>query len=125
MEGDLEGVELVYSFYRTENGEKEELVKTGDSNQYKVTANDVGYKISVKVEVEGYAEELEATTPLSVEKREISVKAKDLSKIYGEEDPPLTWDFPANGLVEGDQLKGKLTRAAGDDAGDYPIRQGT
>ena len=113
---------LTYRFYRGEGGE---LVKTGDSNQYKVTANDVGYKISVKVEVEGYAEELEATTPLSVEKREISVKAKDLSKTYGEEDPPLTWDFPANGLVEGDQLKGELTRAAGDDAGTYAISQGS
>ena len=113
---------LTYRFYRGEGGE---LVKTGDSNQYKVTANDVGYKISVKVEVEGYAEELEATTPLSVEKREISVKAKDLSKTYGEEDPPLTWDFPANGLVEGDQLKGKLTRAAGENAGTYAISQGT
>ena len=63
--GAPEGVELVYSFYRTENGEKEELVQTGDSNQYKVTANDVGYKISVKVEVEGYAEELEALRSLS------------------------------------------------------------
>ena len=58
-----EGVELVYSFYRTENGEKEELVQTGDSNQYKVTANDVGYWISVKVE--GYAEESEALRSLS------------------------------------------------------------
>lgn len=61
--GAPKGVELVYSFYRTENGEKEELVQTGDSNQYKVTANDVGYWISVKVE--GYAEELEALRSLS------------------------------------------------------------
>lgn len=53
---------LTYRFYRGEGGE---LVKTGDSNQYKVTANDVGYKISVKVEVEGYAEESEALRSLS------------------------------------------------------------
>ena len=120
MTGVQPEAKLTYRFYRGEGGE---LVKTGDSNQYKVTANDVGYKISVKVEVEGYAEELEATPPLSVEKREISVKAKDLSKTYGEEDPPLTWDFPANGLVEGDQLKGELTRDKGENAGEYPIRQ--
>ena len=121
--GAPEGVELVYSFYRTENGEKEELVQTGDSNQYKVTANDVGYWISVKVE--GYAEELEAMTLLPVEKREISVKAKDQSKTYGEEDLELTWELLTGDLVEGDQLQGELIREEGKNAGTYAISQGT
>ena len=116
---------LTYSFYRNGTGEEEELVQEEENYKYTLKAEDVGKWISVKVIAEGYAGELTARFGTPIQPRGIVVKANSLEKTYGEEDPPLTWDFPANGLVEGDQLKGKLTRAAGDDAGDYPIRQGT
>ncbi|BDD04868.1 MBG domain-containing protein [Aureibacter tunicatorum] len=56
-------------------------------------------------------------------KKNLSIVAEDKSKIFGEADPELT--FVATGLVFGDQLQGSLQRLAGEDVGDYLIRQGT
>lgn len=116
---------LTYSFYRNGTGEEEELVQEEENYKYTLKAEDVGKWISVKVTAEGYAGELTARFGTPIQPRGIVVKADSPSKTYGEEDPPLTWSTTAGTLVGGDQLKGKLTRAAGDDAGDYPIRQGT
>ena len=116
---------LTYSFYRNGTGEEEELVQEEENYKYTLKAEDVGKWISVKVTAEGYAGELTPVYGTPIQPRGIVVKADSPSKTYGEEDPPLTWSTTAGTLVGGDQLKGKLTRAAGDDAGDYPIRQGT
>ena len=120
--GAQEEAKLVYSFYR--NGETEP-VQTGGNPGYTLKAEDVGKTISVKVTAEGYAGELTARFGTPIQPRGIVVKADSLSKTYGEEDPPLTWNISAGNLVEGDQLKGELTRAAGENAGTYAISQGT
>lgn len=120
--GAQEEAKLVYSFYR--NGETEP-VQTGGNPGYTLKAEDVGKTISVKVTAEGYAGELTPGYGMPIQPRSIVVKADSPSKTYGETDRPLTWSITGNSLVEGDQLKGELTREEGEDAGIYEIRQGT
>ena len=59
-----------------------------------------------------------AITPLAV-----TVTAGDATKVYGEEDPALTYSY-APELVDGDTFTGGLTRELGEDAGSYAITQG-
>ncbi|MEJ5995584.1 MBG domain-containing protein, partial [Pedobacter sp. Du54] len=61
---------------------------------------------------------------LSISPKALTVAADANSKIYGDVDPPLTYKVGA-GLVNGDMLTGSLTRTAGENAGNYPILQGT
>lgn len=57
---------------------------------------------------------------VTVKPKEITVTADDKTKVYGEDDPELT--YTATGLVADDTLEGiTLTRAAGDSAGSYEI----
>ncbi|MBQ1478006.1 MAG: cell wall-binding repeat-containing protein, partial [Erysipelotrichaceae bacterium] len=55
----------------------------------------------------------------TINKRSITVKADDLSKTYGEEDPKLT--ATVTGAVEGDTVSYTLSREEGEDAGEYKI----
>ncbi|WP_106790864.1 MBG domain-containing protein [Aquimarina sp. Aq78] len=54
---------------------------------------------------------------------EITVDAK--SKIYGNADPALTYQITSGSLAGSDTFRGVLTRASGENAGTYAIRQGT
>lgn len=54
----------------------------------------------------------------------ISVKANNVSKIYGDSDPGLTYTITAGKLLGGDSLSGSLTRASGNTVGSYTISQG-
>ena len=55
----------------------------------------------------------------------LTIKADVQSKIYGVTDPELIYEITAGELVGSDQITGDLTRAAGEDVGDYEIQQGT
>jgi hypothetical protein len=61
----------------------------------------------------------------SVDPRAITVTADAKSKIYGTNDPTLTYSITTGSLVLGDSLTGMLTRPAGSDAGTYEIQQGS
>ncbi len=50
---------------------------------------------------------------------------EDQSKIYGEEDPILTFSFDEDQLIGEDELTGELGRVAGEAVGVYPITLGT
>jgi hypothetical protein len=52
------------------------------------------------------------------------VKADSKSKVYGQDDPALTYGIARGNLVGNDTLSGGLQRAAGENVGDYAIRQG-
>ncbi|MFV3332476.1 MBG domain-containing protein [Pseudomonas sp. NY15437] len=54
---------------------------------------------------------------------DLTIKANDTGKIYGGEDPGLTWTV--SGLVDGDSLSGALARQAGENVGKYDITQGS
>ena len=59
----------------------------------------------------------------TVTPKALTVTADAKTKVYGEEDPELT--YTAEGLVGTDTLTGSLTREEGTDVGTYDITQGT
>ena len=62
---------------------------------------------------------------LTITARPITVTADDLSKLFGEPDPDLTFVVSGGGLVNGDQLTGVLVRDPGEAISTFAIRQGT
>src|SRR5262249_49883466 len=52
--------------------------------------------------------------------RPITVTANDLSKVFGNLDPSLTYTV-TGGVIASDQLSGAPTRTAGENVGDYAI----
>ena len=61
-------------------------------------------------------------TSAAISKRPLEIRANTLSKVYGENDPRLT--FSATGLVTGENVLGTLQREAGENAGSYEINEG-
>ena len=61
---------------------------------------------------------------LIVNPAQITVTAEAKSKFYGDADPAFTYSFSPS-LVAGDSFSGSLTRAGGENVGDYAIQQGT
>ena len=73
-----------------------------------------------------YALSIDGITLDATEKiiaKDITVTADAQTKVYGSADPELT--YQVSGLVGNDTLSGELSRAAGEDVGDYAITQGT
>ncbi|MGE3277324.1 MAG: MBG domain-containing protein, partial [Vicinamibacterales bacterium] len=66
-----------------------------------------------------------AATTADITPIPITVTADTLSKVYGDDDPALTYTITSGALLGGDTLTGSLTRVAGDDVGSYAIAQGT
>lgn len=60
---------------------------------------------------------------LTITPAPLTVTAASVTKVYGTEDPALT--YAVSGLVAGDSLSGTVTRVAGRDAGTYAISQGS
>ncbi|MNJ98975.1 hypothetical protein D3C87_167460 [compost metagenome] len=61
---------------------------------------------------------------LTIIKADVTVTAVGQSKIYGGADPALTYTFTPN-LITGNTFTGSLSRAAGENVGDYAIGIGT
>ncbi|MGV0995357.1 MBG domain-containing protein [Empedobacter falsenii] len=61
-----------------------------------------------------------AITPAS-----LTITADAKSKVYGTNDPALTYQITSGKLIGSDQLTGSLARDAGENVGNYPITQGT
>ncbi len=76
---------------------------------------------------DGYALAFANTGNLTVAARPITVTADDLSRIYGDANPALTYTVGGGGLVNGDALSGGLTTGATttSNVGGYGITQGT
>ena len=66
-----------------------------------------------------------ASTTANITALALTVTADAKSKTYGDADPALTSQVTSGALVAGDSLSGSLTRVAGENAGTYPIQQGT
>jgi len=62
---------------------------------------------------------------LTINKAAITVTADAQNKTYGAADPALTFKITAGTLKFADTFTGRLTRAAGENAGTYAIQQGT
>lgn len=62
---------------------------------------------------------------LTISKRTVSIKADNKSKIYGDNDPALTFTVTSTyNLASGDKWEGALTRDSGQTVGTYAIKQG-
>lgn len=59
----------------------------------------------------------------TINKKRITVVGVDTSKYYGESDPAL--EYTSTGLINGDSLSGSLTRAAGENVGNFNYSQGS
>jgi len=57
--------------------------------------------------------------------RLVTVTADAKTKLYGAADPALTYTVTSGSVLTGDSLTGILTRASGNDAGQYAITAGT
>ena len=62
---------------------------------------------------------------LTISARKITVTADATTKVYGNDDPQLTYKVTTGSLVSGDSLTGSLSRTPGGDVGKHPITQGT
>ncbi|MEJ6979118.1 MBG domain-containing protein [Pedobacter sp. P351] len=62
---------------------------------------------------------------LVVNKKAITITAAPKSKSYGETDPALIYSISSGALAGSDAFTGSLSRDAGENAGIYPIKQGT
>ncbi|GAA4102880.1 MBG domain-containing protein [Mucilaginibacter panaciglaebae] len=62
---------------------------------------------------------------LSIGRKAITVTANALNKTYGDADPALSYQITAGALIGTDVFTGSLTRDAGEDVGNYAIKQNT
>jgi hypothetical protein len=67
-----------------------------------------------------------AATTMSITRRPLEVTPDaGKTKVYGEDDPTLTYEISSGNLVEGDEFSGTLGRAGGVNVGSYAIDLGT
>ena len=65
------------------------------------------------------------STTANITARAITVTADAADKVYGEDDPDLTYEITSGSLVTGEEFTGTLVRAAGENVDTYAITQGT
>ena len=58
----------------------------------------------------------------TIKQREIFIEADNKTKIYGEEDPELSYHIISGEILDGEEFTGNIYRASGNDAGKYDIR---
>ena len=86
----------------------------------RVQGNDAGtYEISVVLGENPNYEITVGTATFTISPKAAAVTADDLSKVYGEDDPALT--ATVEGAVEGDTINYTLSRAEGNNVGEYAI----
>jgi hypothetical protein len=62
---------------------------------------------------------------LTITTRAITVTADAKTKVYGEDDPELTYQISSGTLVSGDAFTGSIARTAGENVGPYSINKGS
>ncbi|MFM6980708.1 MAG: IPT/TIG domain-containing protein, partial [Micrococcales bacterium] len=104
-----------------------ELVGLYEINTGNLSANNVNYDIQYSIPTDeahpgeyGY---------LIITKKDITITAANKTKMYGNDDPRLTWTASPSSLTNGENvalgMTGSISRAEGQDVGTYTIGQGT
>lgn len=65
------------------------------------------------------------SSDLTIVPRPLTVIADTVSKVYGDKDPYLSYRITSGSLINGDTLRGFLSRAPGENVGVYAVQQGT
>jgi len=81
------------------------------------------YSVVATVNDENYIGTVTGT--MVIDAAAITITADAQTKVYGQDDPSLTFQITVGGLAEGDAFTGTLVRLAGNDVGQYEIQQGT
>ncbi|MEC3879003.1 BspA family leucine-rich repeat surface protein, partial [Parapedobacter sp. 10938] len=117
------------------DGEEHVLVITGElptgaTVTYKIDgevgngATDAGtYAVTAIIDGGANYEDAELTATLTITPLEITVAADDKTKVFGTDDPALTYIFTPE-LIADDEFRGGLVRDVGEDVGSYAITQG-
>ena len=120
-----------YTYDKTEK-EPEVSLKNGEtpisSSEYEVSYTDninAGTATATVTisDAEGGDYIVSGSTTFSIAPKTLNVTADAKTKGYGDSDPEFT--YTATELVEGDVLEGTLSRAEGENVGNYAISQGT
>ncbi|WP_257657927.1 BspA family leucine-rich repeat surface protein [Parapedobacter lycopersici] len=81
------------------------------------------YEVTALIDGGNNYEDTELTATLTITPLAVTVTATDKTKVFGADDPALTYTFtPA--LIDGAAFVGSLDRELGEDVGDYAILQG-
>ena len=100
-------------------------LKGADDKTYSKDAPNAAGEYTVRATIADTVNYLGAgtTADFTIAKKSLTVTADKASKVYGTDDPALT--YAEVKLVGEDKLTGKLTRAEGENVGEYAITQGT
>ena len=90
-----------------------EATTTSNAGKYAITGTSTATDVNVTF----------VNAELTVTPAALTVTANAQNKVFGANDPTLT--YMVTGLVNNDQLTGKLTRDEGENVGTYAIKQGT
>ena len=82
------------------------------------------YQITVVIK-EGEVPVAEIESQLVISPKPLTVTANAQSKVYGDDDPALTYTVPDGSLIGSDAVTGALGRAEGENVGTYVISQGS
>lgn len=61
----------------------------------------------------------------AITRRQVTVTADALNKVYGDSDPELTYTVAPGSVITGDKFTGALQRVTGENATTYPVMLGT
>lgn len=132
---DYEGVNFVDASF-TYDGTEHALAITGElpegvTASYTIDgepgnkATDAGvYEVTALIDGGNNYEDAELTATLTITPLTIMVTATNQIKVFGTDDPVLTYTVMPE-LIGGDTFTGSLNREAGEDVGNYAITQGT
>ncbi|WP_188752688.1 BspA family leucine-rich repeat surface protein [Parapedobacter defluvii] len=81
------------------------------------------YEVTAHINGGANYEDVELTAILTIIPLEISIRAEDQSKVFGSDDPGLTYTYTPE-LIGSDKFTGRLNRDQGEEVGTYPITQG-
>lgn len=112
--------EWKYAFSFRKEGE------TVGTNDTPVLAGNYVVTVSVEADPDGFWTAAAGEFSLTILRRPVTVFLADMSKTYGEEDPAFVYTVDEKTpLVSGESLNGAPVRAEGENAGTYPITQGS
>ena len=107
----------------TENVTYQYKIKGADDSTYidAVPTLPGDYTVKASFPATANYKEETATADFTISKRQVTVKATDASKTYGDADPELAWSVTSGSVVSGEELAIVIDRADGENAGDYTV----
>ena len=124
LTGNMENGKETYTYYvDSECNEVTTKANSGAESDGAKPVNAGTYTLKASVETTANYLAGKTTVEFTIEQRTLTIIADAQTKVYGEDDPEFT--YTQEGLVEGDEITGTLSRVEGSDVGTYDITLGT